>query len=217
STELCGSCHSGSRHPQDEFFFDSAHDKAGLECTSCHGQGTMLSHGSESEVTNHTWGIYEMHYPYNQTMDEEPIVCSTCHTQEWSTSQLNVIQTTISKANVNVTTIIEEVESTISLANATTGVNQTKVNQATSLIEQASDKVNLVNYDGSSGFHNPEETFAMLSDAMRLANEAGTLALEAQGEAQVANLEVRTNSVRNIAIAGIIGALILGLAIGKKW
>ena len=158
-----------------------------------------------------------MHYPYNQTMDEEPIVCSTCHTQEWSTSQLNVIQTTISKANVNVTTIIEEVESAISLANATTGVNQTKVNQATSLIEQASDKVNLVNYDGSSGFHNPEETFAMLSDAMRLANEAGTLALEAQGEAQVANLEVRTNSVRNIAIAGIIGALILGLAIGKKW
>jgi len=217
TTELCGTCHTGDHHPQAEFFLDSAHDMAELECTSCHGQGTHYAHGHESEVTNHTWGIYGMYYPYNQTIDKEPIVCSTCHTQEWSTSQLKVIQVTISNVNANVTSIIKDAEAAISLAGDTIGVNQTMVNQATSLAEQASDKLHLVDNDGSIGFHNPEETFALLSDAMRLANEAETLALKAQAEGQAVNLQAQANSVRNIAIAGIIGALIFGLAIGKKW
>jgi hypothetical protein len=42
---------------------------------------------------NHTFGIYGMFYPYNQTAGEEPVVCGSCHSQEGATNQLGVIQT----------------------------------------------------------------------------------------------------------------------------
>ncbi len=198
STELCGQCHS-----QAEFFEDSAHFKAGLECTSCHGQGTHFAHGHESAVINHTWGIYGMHYPYNQTTAEEPIVCSTCHTQSWATSQLGVIQSLTTELITNVTQAIENAKAAIGIANQTSGANQTQINLATEMVEAAEDYIYDIERDSSEGFHNPEQTFAMLGWASHLANEAQVLAFEGLVsekttlEAQVSSLETQVTSLQN--------------------
>ena len=198
STELCGQCHS-----QAEVFEDGAHSRAGLECTSCHGQGTFLSHGEESPVMNHTWRVYGMHYPYNQTRGEEPIVCSNCHTQEWATTQLGVIQELTEELVANVTQGIDNAKAAITLANQTAGVNKTIVGEAARNIETAEDILGSMERDGSKGFHNPEQTYAELSEASRLASGAEITALSAKAEAlgqnvtQIASLQAQILSLQN--------------------
>ncbi len=178
STELCGQCHS-----QAELFEDSAHSKAELECTSCHGQGTHYSHGGISDMVNHTWGVYGMYYPYNQTISEEPIVCSTCHTQSWATSQLGVIQGLTTELITNVTQAIDDAKAAITIANQTSGVDQTDINESLAMVETAEDYIHDVESDSSEGFHDPEQTFEILSATAHLANEAESTALEARATA----------------------------------
>jgi len=202
STELCGQCHS-----QAEVFENSAHFNAGLECTSCHGQGTHLAHGAVSPMINHTWGVYGMYYPYNQTTAEEPIVCSTCHTQSWATSQLGVIQGLTTELVTNVTQAIDKAKAAITIANQTSGVNQTKIGELLAMVEIAEDYIHDVERDSSEGFHNPEQTFAILSAAAHLASEAKSTALEARAAAlasdvttlgaQVASLQNQVSSLQN--------------------
>lgn len=218
STELCGQCHTGSHQPQAEFFEDSPHLKAGLECTSCHGQGTQFAHGHESDVVNHTWGIYGMYYPYNQTMDEEPIVCSTCHNQGWATSQLGVIQALTTDLIANITHVIEDTEAAIVIANETGGVDKTRIDLAYSKLEEAKSNLHLAENDGSEGLHDPEGTFRILGEAALLGSESKSLALEALREAETgrieAELQAQVSSMQNIALGGTIGALIVGLLVG---
>ncbi len=213
STELCGQCHS-----QAELFEDSAHSKAGLECTSCHGQGTHLSHGHESAVLNHTWGIYGMHYPYNQTIAEEPIVCSTCHTQSWATSQLAVIQGLTTESITNATEAIEDAKATITIANQTSGVNQTKVDGAMTMVETAEDYISDLERDSSRGFHNPEEASRILIYATRLANAAKATALQAQQEATQSSFDVTSSelsTLKGTTLYLYLGAgLLVGFAVG---
>lgn len=207
STELCGQCHTGSHHPQYDVFMESPHDKAGVECASCHGQGTHFAHGHESAMVNHTWGVYGMYYPYNQTMAEEPIVCSNCHTQSWATSQLGVIQGLTRELITNVTEAIDNARAVILTANQTSGVNQTEIDLAETMVDSAEDYVDYVENDHSEGFHNPEQTFATLSQAANLASEAESMALEARTtvlasdkttlESQVSNLQAQVTSLQN--------------------
>ncbi len=195
STELCGQCHS-----QAELFEDSAHSRAGWECTSCHGQGTHFAHGHVSDLVNHTWGVYGMYYPYNQTIGEEPIVCSTCHTQSWATSQLGVIQGLTTELVTNVTRAIDDARVSITTANQTSGVDQTKIDESLAMIETAEDYVSDVERDHSEGFHDPEQTFAILSAAAHLASEAESRALEARAAAlasEAAGLEGQVTSLQN--------------------
>ena len=182
-SELCGQCHS-----QAEVFSDSAHSRAGLECANCHGQGTHLSHGVPTPMLNHTWGVYGMYYPYNQTRGEEPIVCSNCHTQEWATTQLGVVQDLTTELVNNVTQVITNAKVTITDANQTSGVNSTMINLASSKVNSAQSAIDYIGLDKSSGFHNPEKTYSMLSDAARLAGEAQMTALTAKAEALDQNL-----------------------------
>ncbi|NIU38753.1 ammonia-forming cytochrome c nitrite reductase subunit c552 [Candidatus Bathyarchaeota archaeon] len=202
STELCGQCHS-----QAELFEDSAHSKAGLECASCHGQGSHFAHGHESATINHTWGVYGMYYPYNQTEAEEPIVCSTCHTQSWATSQLGVIQDLTTGLVTNVTETIDDAKAAITIANQTSGVDQTEIDEAEAMVEAAEDYLHDVDRDGSEGFHDPEQTFAILSTAAHLASDAESKALQARSdalasettslEAQVSSLETQVTSLED--------------------
>jgi len=197
STELCGQCHTGSYNPQYDFFITSPHEKAGLECASCHGQGTRLYHGTEEPWFNHTFWIYNTFYPYNQT---EPIVCSLCHTQTWATSQLGVIQDLTTQLITNVTHAIDNAKATITIANQTSGVNQTKIDDALAMVETAEDYVHYVENDRSEGFHNPEQTFAILSEAAWLAREAESTALNARAEAlsgDVTTLGAQVSSLQN--------------------
>jgi predicted CXXCH cytochrome family protein len=200
STELCGQCHTGSHHPQYETFTESPHEKAGLECASCHGQGTRLFHGAEESWFNHTFWIYNTFYPFNQT---DPVVCSLCHTRSWATSQLGVIQGLTTNLITNVTQAVDNAKTSINIANQTSGVNQTQIDLATSMVETAETYISSVENDRSEGFHNPEQTFATLSEAAHLANKAQLLAFEALNsekttlEAQVLSLQTQVISLQN--------------------
>ncbi len=193
STELCGQCHTGSHHPQSEFFNESPHEKAELECASCHGQGTRLFHGREGSWFNHTFQIYNTFYPYNQT---EPLVCSSCHTQSWATSQLGVIQGLTTELITNVTQAIENAKESIDTANQTSGVSQENIAEAQAMIETAEDYVHFVENDHSEGFHNPEQTFAILGEAAHLANEAQLIVFESLA-GQTSTLEDQVSSLQN--------------------
>lgn len=236
STELCGQCHSGSHNPQYELFTGSSHEEAGVECASCHGQGTQLFHGSEESWYNHTFQIYNTFYPYNQT---EPMVCGTCHTGEsfdWAVSQLELIQNSTVDLLITVTQLIDEANATITTANQTSGVDRTKIEEAQTLFEAAVNYAMYVENDGSEGFHNPDA----LTEAAQLATEAKTLATSAIAtanletqistlEGDVENLEERIDSLESaaatvpylyaglgLAIGFIVGAAILYAVIGRR-
>lgn len=204
STELCGQCHTGSHHPQYDVFLEGPHDMAGVECASCHGKGTRLFHGDEEPWFNHTFRIYNTFYPFNQT---EPIVCSSCHTQSWATSQLGVIQGLTTEFITNVTQAIDDAKAAVTVANQTSGVNETKIDEAMSKVETAEGYVHYMENDGSQGFHNPEKTFKILSTAAHLASEAESTALEARAtalaseattlKAQVSSLQNQVTSLQN--------------------
>jgi predicted CXXCH cytochrome family protein len=173
--ELCSVCHIGSHHPQAELFPDSAHDKAEVECSNCHGAGERLWHGSASAWYNHTFWIYNINYPYNQS---EPMVCAQCHELEWATAQLETIQGTTEGFFANATEVVHAAEEAI--ADATTaGATEAALAEATELWEEAEAMVHWVEADGSAGFHNTERALAMVNYASQLAGEAQAAALEA--------------------------------------
>jgi len=215
-TELCGQCHSDY-----DLFTASPHEEAGLQCTSCHGQGTRLWHGEEEPWFNHTFWIYNTFVPYNQT---EPMVCSNCHTGEsfdWAVSQLELIQNSTPNLIIAVTQLITEANASIILANQTSGVDQTKIAEALALFEEAETLVDNVEDDAAGGFHNPQA----LNEATQLATEAKSIAINAMTtanlntqistlQADIDNLEKRIDNLESTAatVPYLYGGI--GLAIG---
>jgi predicted CXXCH cytochrome family protein len=229
TTELCGQCHTGTTHsPQYDVYIEGPHEKAGVECAQCHGEGTHLVDGSISETFNHTFGIYDTYYPYNQT---DPVTCSKCHDQTWATTQLDVIQTTAENIIENVANAIYEADAAISTASGVSGVDQAKINEAIELFDTAEELVKIVEADNSGGFHNPEGSFELLSEALGLAGEASNLANKAVQEITSSQLSTAQKDLNNVqgtldttqtymylgAFGGIIGGLILGLLVGRRW
>ncbi len=195
--DLCEQCHVGSHHPQSEFHPDGPHDRADSECVDCHGQGTRLWHGAVDEWFNHTFWIYNTYYPYNQT---EPMVCSKCHDLEWSTEQLEVIETLTAAMIANATEVVEKAEAAIEAANATSGVSEIDITGAAGLAEEADSIISYVAADASGGLHNPEKTYTMLNYATHLASEAESSALSAKASAlgrEVSSLETSVSSLES--------------------
>lgn len=145
-----------------------------------------------------------MFYPYNQTL--QPVVCSDCHTQEWATSQLGVIQSLTDELAANATSTIDRARAAITVANQTSGVDKTKLTSASGMIETAESILDSIDRDASKGFHNPEQTYAFLGEAARLASEAQSTALEARANAlntqstdlqtQVSNLQEQLSTLQ---------------------
>ncbi len=229
STELCGVCHTGATHsPQYDTFIEGPHEKAGIECTDCHGQGTHLAHGSVSETFNHTFGIYSTYYPYTQT---DPMVCTKCHDQTWATTQLGVIQEATDSVLEHVVEAILEADTAISAASEVSGVDQTKIDEAVALFEQAETLVESVEADMSSGLHDPEGTFKRLSEAQGLAGEASSIATNAaldvtaeqlsDAQDELSSIQGELSSTQMYLYVGgtgcIIGGLLLGLLVGRRW
>jgi predicted CXXCH cytochrome family protein len=221
-TEMCAQCHDAPpRHLNYALFIEGPHEKAGLECTSCHGQGTRLRRGSVSDWFNHTFGIYETYYPYNQT---DPTVCSSCHDQTWATTQLDIIQGTVGELVANVSKAIVSAQSAITMANQTSGIDSTKVDQARTQLADAESWVTYVERDGSGGLHNPEQTYQVLGEAWRLANEVEALMRDAQQQAltgDLSNLADQLAISQTLLYAGAFGAIIagivIGMIVGRRW
>ncbi len=192
---LCGDCHVGSHHPQSEVYPDSAHDTAEVECVDCHGSGERFAHGHIGEWFNHTFGIYNTFYPYNQS---EPMVCGNCHDLEWATARLEYIEGLTDEFINGTEQIVEETMTTIEEVNATEGIDTSKVAAAQELADKAMGIVHYVDYDASGGLHNTERLYMMLNDAVKLAGEAETAALDAKSAALTADVDSLTSEVGNL-------------------
>jgi chromosome segregation ATPase len=139
-----------------------------------------------------------MFYPYNQTL--QPVVCSNCHTQEWATSQLGVIQSLTDELVANATNTVDKAKAAITVANQTSGVDKTKLTSASSMVETAESILESINRDASKGFHNPEQTYTVLGEAARLAGEAQSTALTARADAlstQSTDLQTQVSNLQN--------------------
>ncbi len=229
-TDTCGTCHDYPPRHATEYtlYIEGPHEKAGLECTSCHGPGTAVVRGSVSEWFNHTLGVYNTYYPYNQI---DPIVCGQCHDQSWATVQLSIIQETVEDVTSNVSKAIDDAEAAVETASQTSGIDQTKITQAEALVDSATNLQRLVNGDESGGFHNPEQSFGLLSEALGLAGEASRIANNAIQDtlsSQLSNVQTDLSSVQGTlsstqtymyvgAVGGIVGGIVLGLLVGRKW
>jgi formate-dependent nitrite reductase cytochrome c552 subunit len=159
------------------------------------------------------------------------VACSKCHDQTWATTQLGVIQETTENIVVNVTEAIYEADAVITSASEVSGVDQAKIDEAIELFEAAEELVEIVEADSSSGLHNPEGSFELLSEALGLAGEASNLANMAVQEvtsSQLSSVQEEFSTVQgNLAttemymyvgaIGGIIGGLFLGLLVGRRW
>ncbi len=193
--ELCGACHEGSHHPQSEVYPDSAHDTAEVECVDCHGSGERFAHGHIGEWFNHTFGIYNTFYPYNQS---EPMVCGNCHELEWATERLEYIEGLTEEFITGAEHIVEAAMTTIEEVNATEGIDAAKVSEAMELADEALGIVDYVSNDASGGLHNTERMYIMLNDAVKLAGEAETAALDAKSAVLTANVGSLTSEVDSL-------------------
>jgi predicted CXXCH cytochrome family protein len=165
-TDLCGECHSGSRHGSLDMLTDtettSVHGN--YDCTSCHGY--QLDSEGEAGV-NHTW---------TATTDG----CSKCHTnptERWT--MMEDIQGDVSTLLDEYDTQIENVTSKADAANKTEGVDESLINDSFNLIDEAEALVTFVEGDGSLGFHNPDLAEEKVKLALLKLNEAYAKAEEA--------------------------------------
>ncbi|MFX0182488.1 MAG: ammonia-forming cytochrome c nitrite reductase subunit c552 [Candidatus Hodarchaeota archaeon] len=157
--ELCGDCHSGSRHGAYDMLTDtetkSAHGN--FDCTKCHGY--QLNEDLEHSV-NHTWMA---------TTDG----CSECHTNpndRWT--KMEEIQGDISTLLDEYDTQLENVTAKADAANETENVSEAKMNDTYALIDEAKALVMFVEGDGSLGFHNPDLAEEKLKLALLKLDEA---------------------------------------------
>ena len=214
TTELCGDCHTGSRHTTYQFAIGGPHLLAGLNCTDCHGYD--LDWGGDVGF-NHT---FEVQYPdaCNQT---------GCHDDnvEWAIEEMEGIITTFEDMFDDFTTLYDEIDAAITASNATENKDATKIDQAVTKLAEANSLYTYVTGDGSNGFHNPMEAARSMAEAFVLANEAHVLALEAAGTPDISTDPVGTcpetlpasaPGFSLLPIFGILGLLGVALLLKKR-
>jgi hypothetical protein len=156
STELCGLCHTESRHPTYDVWRGGAHDLTGVvECTSCHGYREG-SHGAEM---NHTFFV----------LPEDACNQTGCHDNnlDWALGQLEEIQSSFDDLVADFEAEATAFETIVMNYNATDGADYEFVSDVLDMVDAASTTVGYYGYDGSSGFHDPMETFDAVNSAFR--------------------------------------------------
>lgn len=205
STELCGLCHVGSRQPSYTVWKGGPHDLTGIvECTSCHGF-QLGAHGAEM---NHTFLVIP---------DDACGQAAECHEgqETWAINQLEEIQSSYDALVGDIEAETAAFESVVLAYNATAGANQTLVNYVLGVVNDASSTVDYYNYDRSSGFHDPTETFDALNSAYRDVLDAKAY-YYANLPAPVAGFSADTLIVVGGAAGGIVVGLLLGVLVGRR-
>lgn len=206
STALCGLCHGhSSRHTTIEVWTGGAHDLTGVvECTDCHGfvQG---SHGPEM---NHTFAVLP-----EDACGQAP----ECHEgqEAWAINQLEEILSSYEDLVADFETEASALETAVATYNATAGANHTLANFVQDEIDAASAVISYYGYDGSSGFHNPMETFDAINSAFRDLLDAKAYYYE-NLPAPAAGFSADTLIIVAGAAGGIVVGLLLGVLVGRR-
>ncbi|TFG98949.1 MAG: hypothetical protein E4H14_20560 [Candidatus Thorarchaeota archaeon] len=201
-SELCGLCHTEGRHPTYDVWTDGPHDLTGVvECTSCHG----FQPGSHGPTMNHTFAVL-------------PASCNQtgCHaSQEWAINQLEEIQSAYDDLVADFEAEASAFETIVLAYNATAGANLTLVTEVMDIVDTASTTVGYYGYDGSSGFHDPMETFDALNSAFRDLLDAKAYYYENLPAAS-AGFSADTLIIVAGAAGGIVVGLLLGVLVGRR-
>lgn len=230
---LCGKCHAASGVVSE----GSAHARYGIGCSVCHMYGKAWYEGEWRAIVSHTWKIgtkLNITEPASAWELETSEACSRrgCHSEE--TVPLITVELVRERTLEILTSAESEIEEGIVVI---AGVNETvtearnqgvdvknagaKVADALTKIMNATRLITLVVDDRSGGFHNREKARKMGSDAIFLAEEAQTLAIQAESlaelgmkEAEVETLKNRVSVLEaqvNMLIGGVIATLVVGV------
>jgi predicted CXXCH cytochrome family protein len=205
TTQLCGYCHTGERHPQYTIQQGGAHALTGVvQCTDCHGfrQGY---YGSEMD---HSFSV-EPEDACGQTTD-----ASSCHSgnEAWAINQLEEIQTSYDALVADFEAEATAFETAVMAYNDTADADYELVDYVLGIVDEASATVGYYGYDGSSGFHDPMGTFDALNDAFRDLLDAKAYFYENMPEPT--SLPPPGGFDTLILVGGAAGGIVVGLLLG---
>ncbi|MFW9891811.1 MAG: multiheme c-type cytochrome [Candidatus Thorarchaeota archaeon] len=207
ATELCGLCHTGSRHGTYDVWKGGPHDLTGIvECTSCHG----FREGDHGPEMNHTFSV----------LPEDACNQTACHEGQldWALTQMEEIQSSFDALVTDFTTEADAFETIVMEYNATADADYELVDYVLGIVDDASTTVGYYGYDGSSGFHDPMETFDALNGAFRDLLDAKAYFYENMPEpttpTPVGGFD--TLIVVGGAAGGIVVGLLLGVLVGRR-
>ncbi len=209
ATELCGLCHVGSHHPTYTVWKGGAHDLTGVvECTSCHG----FQQGSHGPSMNHTFAVV----PADSCgpTDDEVGVCHEGQ-EDWAMNQLEEIQSAFDDLVEDFETEASAFETILLTYNATVGADYELVTEVMDIVDASATTVGYYVYDGSSGFHDPTETFDALNSAFRDLLDAKAYYYE-NLPAPAAGFSADTLIIVGGAAGGIVVGLLLGVLVGRR-
>lgn len=208
TTELCGLCHGHSaRHTTIEVWTSGAHALTGIvECGDCHG----FTQGSHGPFMNHSFYV---------SAEDSCGQSAECHEgqEDWAIGQMEEILTAYDDLVTDFTTEASAFETVVMAYNATAGANYTLVDYVMGVVDDASGVVAYYGYDGSSGFHNPMQTFDDINSAFRdLLNAEAYYYENLPAPATGGGVSADTLIIVAGAAGGIVVGLLLGVLVGRR-
>lgn len=212
ASELCGLCHIGSHHPTYTVWIGGPHNLAGVECIDCHGYD--LTPGLNAFL-NHTFAV------------DPDIACGQsdeCHngTVEWALNQLEQVQSSFEHLVEELETEATAFEAIVMAYNDTADADHVLVDYVLDEIDAAVGVAHYYVYDGSSGFHDPPESFDAVNEAFRDLLDAKAYFYENMPVPTPATtgpgtpVPVDTLIIVGGAAGGIIVGLLLGVLVGRR-
>lgn len=171
--DLCGRCHGGGgRHIEADLIAEAGASHEDFECTTCHGYQLLNATDLTDWRINHTWSL-DLPYTCSQNT-------TACHTDgATQVTALEAIQEDFETLVAAYEALLTTTETLVDEANETAGVDQTEVDSAYDLIDDAEDLAGWAMYDGSEGFHNNAFVKAKLVAATAKLNQANDVAQDA--------------------------------------
>lgn len=183
TTELCGTCHirtyeqiTADTFPMNNTISDE------MSCTDCHGYEWIPGHNETDRYGNVTWveaGFSDLQHNWVTPNDADD--CARCHGDEnvtrWAT--MEEAQEEVAFLLATCQAYFPVVLAIADEAKATAGVDETKIDNVYSLIEEAEVLMLYVESDPSEGFHNPTLAEEKLTLALTKLEAAHTAAVDA--------------------------------------
>jgi len=169
------------RHPDYEFFLGGTHSVAGVACADCHMPFKVVGN---RKITSHDFA---------SPLSNPSTSCGVCHRQGD-----DYLRERVRQAQEEVTRLLSQVEdelvrsiTMLRWAIGTPGADSDMINRARELHFRAFLRYDWVFSANSRGFHNPREALAVLAEAMRLAKDMQTVALQSVIQSPTADSALR--------------------------
>ncbi|MFW9847768.1 MAG: ammonia-forming cytochrome c nitrite reductase subunit c552 [Candidatus Thorarchaeota archaeon] len=221
ATQLCASCHVGSRHTTYNVWYGGTHHLAGVECIDCHGYDYALEGDPSTQFLNHTF------------MVNPDVACGQapeCHEglEEWAIGQLESHQSAYNALVEEINTEVEDLSEIVLAYNATEGADHELVAEVMDIIDDVESVVSTQEGDLSEGFHDFSGIMSDLNAAYADLLNAKAYFYENTPPATVTNTVTVTVTTTVtgpggtlfgmdatlVLIGGSVGGIVIGLILG---